>query len=395
MNKRPRRKPGKPEGEAVVTIHDVAREAKVSIATVSRALNAEALVRGTTRERIDAAVKKLRYVPHSGARSLIMRETRTIGVLLPDIFGEFFSEVIRGLDDVARQQGYSLLVTCTHGDSRSAQAMLKAMHGRVDGLVVLSSDLGTQAFLRVLPSRTPVVFLNRVTGSNQYDSISVDNHGGAIAMTRYLLGLGHERIVFVTGPAENRDAEERLLGYREAMGAHSGHALECLETSGDFSEGSGYKAACSVLHLQPRPTAIFAANDAMAIGALCALKERGIRVPEEVSLAGFDDIPTIQYLSPPLSSVRTPISALGSNAAERLLARIAAAGAIKPRQQVLDVLLALRASTGSPDSEMKSEKSTHKDQLTSRAPPAKGQGKLDSSTTPPPTQDPRTRRTKS
>lgn len=391
MSKRPRRKPGKPEGEAVVTIHDVAREAKVSIATVSRALNTESLVRGTTRERIDAAVKKLRYVPHSGARSLIMRETRTIGVLLPDIFGEFFSEVIRGLDDVARHRGYSLLVTCTHGDSRSAQAMLKAMHGRVDGLVVLSSDLGTQAFLREAPRRTPVVFLNRVTGSNHYDSISVDNHGGAIAMTRYLLGLGHERIMFVTGPAENRDAEERLLGYREAMGTHSGRALECLEIGGDFNEGSGYKAACSILELQPRPTAIFAANDAMAIGALCALKERGIKVPEDVSLAGFDDIPTTQYLSPPLSSVRTPISALGSNAAERLLARIEAAGAIKPRQQVLDVLLAVRASTGSPTSGRNLEKPMHKDQLTSRAPPGKGPHKIDSITTSPP-QGPKPRR---
>jgi LacI family transcriptional regulator len=238
-----------------------------------------------------------------------------------------------------------------------------------------------------------VVFLNRVRGSNQYDSISVDNHGGAIAMTRYLLGLGHERIMFVTGPAENRDAEERLLGYREAMGTHSGRALECLETSGDFNEGSGYKAACSILQLQPRPTAIFAANDAMAIGALCALKERGIRVPEDVSLAGFDDIPTIQYLSPPLSSVRTPISALGSNAAERLLARIEAAGAIMPRQQILDVLLAVRASTGSPPGGKDSEKPTHKDQLTSRAPPGKGQSK-NTRNTPPSTQDPKTRRTK-
>ena len=393
MSKRPRRKPGKPEGEAVVTIHDVAREAKVSIATVSRALNTEALVRGTTRERIDAAVKKLRYLPHSGARSLIMRETRTIGVLLPDIFGEFFSEVIRGLDDVARKRGYSLLVTCTHGDSRSAQAMLKAMHGRVDGLVVLSSDLGTQAFLRVLPRRTPVVFLNRVMGSDQYDSISVDNQRGAVAMTRYLLGLGHERIVFVTGPTENRDAEERRLGYREAMDTHSGATLECLEFNGDFSEDSGYQAACSILQLQPRPTAIFAANDAMAIGALCALKERGIRVPEDVSLAGFDDIPTIQYLSPPLSSVRTPISALGSNAAVRLLARIEAAGSIKPRQQILDVLLAVRASTGSPATERDLEKSLSKDQMSSRAPPGKGRSKLESSTTTPP-QGPKTRRTK-
>ena len=394
MNKRPRRKPGKPEGEAAVTIHDVAREANVSIATVSRALNGENLVRSATRERIDAAVRKLRYVPHSGARSLIMQETHTIGVLLPDIFGEFFSEVIRGLDEVARQRGYSLLVTCTHGDARSATAMLKAMHGRVDGLVVLSSDLGTQAFLKALPRRTPVVFLNRVQGSDQYDSISVDNHGGAVAMTRYLQGLGHERIVFLKGPKENRDAEERLQGYRDAMGTHSGCPLGCVEILGDFSEGSGYRAACSLLQLDPPPTAIFAANDAMAIGALCALKERGVRVPQDVSLAGFDDIPIIQYLSPPLSSIRTPIAALGSNAAERLLARIGAGGAIKPRQQILDVLLAARTSTGPPSPDWASEKPSDLARLTSRAPPDSAHLKVERNP-PPPQVAVKTRRKKS
>jgi len=370
MSKRFRTKPDKPEGEAVVTIHDVAREANVSIATVSRALNGEKVVRSGTRERIDKAVERLRYVPHSGARSLIVRKTGTIGVLLPDIFGEFFSEVIRGLDEVARKQGYCLLVSCTHGDSRSALAMLKAMHGRVDGLVVLSSDLGTQAFLKELPRQTPVVFLNRVQGSDLYDSISVDNFGGAVTMTRYLLGLGHERIVFIKGPAENRDAIERLRGYRETMANFHERELVPCEVDGDFTEAGGYMAACRILQMPSRPTAIFAANDATAIGVSRALLERGIRIPEDISLAGFDDVPIVRYLTPPLSSIRAPISELGSGAMTRLLQRIEGGSALKPQQQTVEVLLVPRSSTSPLGGTETSSQPKHSGVRPSRAPPA-------------------------
>jgi len=363
--------PEEPGDQAEVTIHDVAREAKVSIATVSRVLNGNRTVRDVTRERVQEVVRRLGYVPHGGARSLIKRETRTIGVLLPDMFGEFFSEVIRGLDQVARQRHYSLLVTCTHGESQSAEAMVRTMHGKVDGLVVLSSDIEMYAPLKHLLRRTPVVFLNHVQGpgADQFDSISVDNHSGAMAMTRYLMGLGHERILFVKGPDGNGDADERLQGYREAMKGQPGDAPNFMEISGDFSEGSGYQATGRIVQMEPRPTAIFAANDAMAIGILCALKERGIRVPEDISLAGFDDIPMVRYLSPPLSSIRTPIPELGSGAAERLLAMIEAGGAIRPRQQTLEVLLVARASTGPPSREWAKGKALDPGKLSSRAPP--------------------------
>jgi LacI family transcriptional regulator len=319
----------------------VAREAKVSIATVSRVLNGDHSVRVTTRKRVDEAIQALHYVPHSGARSLIMRTTRTIGVMLPDIFGDFFSEAIRGLDGVARKRGYSLLVTCTHGDSRSAQTMLKAMHGRVDGLVVLSADLGVQTFLRNLPPRTPVVFLNRVEGPGSFDSVSVANVEGSLAMTRYLLGLGHERILFVKGPEENRDAQERLQGYREAM---AGRAT-AGELPGDFTEAGGYQAGIQALAILPPPTAIFAANDASAIGVSRALQERGVRIPEDISLAGFDDIPLARYMTPPLTSIRAPIAELGASAAERLLQKLEGDDTLRPRQETLEVVLVARAST--------------------------------------------------
>lgn len=332
---------------ADVTIHDVARLAHVSIATVSRVLNGSNPVKGATSERVMAAVEKLGYVPHSGARSLIKRESRTLGVLLPDMYGEFFSEVIRGLDRVARSRQYSLLVSCTHGDAWSAETMIQTMHGKVDGLALLSPDLQMDESLARVLGRRPTVFLNQLSGplAARFDTIAVDNHGGALSMVHYLLGLGHERIAFIQGPESNLDAQQRLAGYREAMEARGSRALEA---PGDFSEASGYRAMCRLLETDPRPTAVFAANDDMAIGALAALKDQGLRVPEDLSLAGFDDVPIVRYLTPPLTSIRASISDLGAKAAERLLSLIEAGASLQPRHETLEVVLVARASTAPP-----------------------------------------------
>jgi len=350
MTERPQEGAASQDDRAEVTIHDVARMANVSIATVSRVLNGSNPVKGATSTRVLEAIESLGYIPHSGARGLIKKETRTIGALLPDMFGEFFSEVIRGLDQVARNRHYSLLVTCTHGDMESAEAMLRTMHGKVDGLVILSSEMEVHAGMARLLRRTPAVFLSQVAGGleQRFDSISVDNHGGALSMVRYLIGLGHARIAFIRGPENNTDAQQRLDGYREAMAALPATRECTLEAQGDFGEASGYRAACRLLKAPVRPTAIFAANDDMAIGALAALKDQGLRVPEDISLAGFDDVPIVRYLTPALTSIRAPISDLGARAAERLLTVIESGGAVQPRQQTLEVLLVPRGSTCPP-----------------------------------------------
>jgi LacI family transcriptional regulator len=363
MKHRIRETPAPPSGIASVTIHDVAREAQVSIATVSRVLNGHGTVRGKNLEKVKAAFERLQYVPHGGAQSLVRRETRTLGVLLPDMHGEFFSEVIRGIDQVTRQRRYSLLVTSTHGDSRSAEAMLRTLHGKVDGLIVLCSDPEMYRAVRGLVVRTPVVFLNHLAeeapgGLGQatpgpeapsLDTLSVDNQGGAFTMTRYLMGLGHRHIAFVKGPEGNGDAAERLLGYREAMSAPGEEGLAAVELPGDFTEEGGFGAGRRVLALEPRPTAIFAANDTMAIGVYRALREQGIRIPAEVSVAGFDDVPFVRYLDPPLTTIHVPISDLGAGAARRLLDRLEADGDPTPRQQSLEVLLVARGSAGRPE----------------------------------------------
>ncbi|HEX2757392.1 MAG TPA: LacI family DNA-binding transcriptional regulator, partial [Thermoanaerobaculia bacterium] len=199
------------------TIREVARAAGVSVATVSRVLNGKGPVREVTSRRVRAAADRLRYVPHGGARSLITRRTNAIGVLLPDLFGEFFSEAIRGIDRAARGAGYQLLVSGSHGDRARAETALRAMRGRVDGLVVMSPSVDGPTLSANLPEGWPVMLLNCAVDGSAFDSINIDNEGGAAAMVKHLVALGHRRIAHVTGPIDNWDARERLRGYRRAV----------------------------------------------------------------------------------------------------------------------------------------------------------------------------------
>jgi LacI family transcriptional regulator len=218
------------------------------------------------------------------------------------------------------------------------------MHGRVDGLIVMSPALEPRAIVAGLPRRLPLVLLNCEEGSDGLDSVNVDNYGGAREMVQHLVGLGHRRVAIIGGASDNYDARERLRGYRDAVEARGGVTSEELLVEGDFTESSGHKAAREILGLDPRPTAIFAANDSMAIGALSALREAGVTVPEEMAVAGFDDIPIARYVSPPLSSVHVPIRGLGVRAVERLL--LAMADGEEKAREVLPTRLVVRESCG-------------------------------------------------
>jgi LacI family transcriptional regulator len=306
---------------ATVTIKDVAREAGVSVASVSRALNGGSGVTAATSQRIRDVATRLSYVPHAGARSLITRRTHTIGALLPDLHGEFFSELIRGIDLAARARGLHLLVSSSHDGAEDAAAALRAMQGRVDGMLILSGHVDA-AFLRAnLPASVPAVLLNSAVKSKSYAVLNIDNYGGAYAMVRHLLEAGHSNVTFIAGPAGNFDAQQRELGYRAAMAKYAPHApLDVV--AGDFNEESGYRAGQQLLARKPRPNAVFAANDMMAVGCLYAFKEAGVDVPREIALAGFDDIPIARYVTPPLSTVRVRIVDLGHSALEQLAAML-------------------------------------------------------------------------
>ena len=361
-------------GREAVTIRDVAREAKVSVATVSRALNGHSNVAEPVRRLVHEVAQRLRYSPHGAARSLSSRSTQTIGVVLPDLHGEFFSELIRGIDAVARARGRHLLLSSYHGDPEEQGAALRAMRGRVDGLLVMSPYADQPGFLAEnLPQPLPAVLLNTHPADALWPSFEVDNHAGAKAMVEHLLALGHRRIAFIGGPERNHDARERLRGFREAIAAQAD--AEGSEYPGDFDEASGHLAGLAIQRADPRPDAVFAANDMMALGCLYALAQSGVQVPGQIALAGFDDIPLARFVHPSLTTMRVSIAELGGSAMTRLLDQIesglaagegVAAEQETPDRHVLAPMLVVRASSGGPSGEALEEQ-RRKPRRTTRA----------------------------
>ncbi len=303
------------ESMANATIRDVARRAQVSVATVSRALNGPDNVSEVTRARVTEAVRELGYVPHAGARSLSLARTNAIGVVLPALHGEFFSEIVRGMDEVASARDYFLLLSNMHTDATSSTAVLRAMRGRVDGLLLMAPHVHDQELVEALPTGIPTVLINTRGRHPDCPGIHLDNSAGAEAVAEHLLALGRRRIIHISGPDGNIDAQERSDAFRRALNRHSGASLRVVQ--GDFYEESGERAVKSLLDEGAEFDSIFAANDNMAIGAVEALRRAGRRVPQDVAVAGFDDIPLAKHLG--LTTVRVRIAELGQHALERLL----------------------------------------------------------------------------
>lgn len=324
------------------TIKDVALRARVSIASVSRALNGSGVVTEKTRERVLRAAKHLHYTPHQAARSLINGRCGTIGVLLPDMYGEYFSELIGGIDRAARLRGLHLLVSSSHGDADEATLALRSMNGRVDGVLIMSPYVDAQLLGRALPASLPTVLMNTPADAGRVAAFATDNFGGARAMVEHMRAQGYERIAHIAGPDSNYESGERLRGYRTALGAKL--AKDNLVFSGNFTEESGYLAGRRIAAAAPRPDAVFAANDMMAIGCLFALTEAGLRVPDDIALAGFDDIPIARYVTPPLTTVRAQTTELGRQALEELATAIDMPDKALRSRRLLSTQLVIRAS---------------------------------------------------
>lgn len=304
-------------GEA--TIRDVARKAEVSIASVSRAFNGVDNVRGETRDRIMAAAAELGYVPHAGARSLSLARAHAIGVVLPDLHGEFFSECVRGMDKEASRRGYLLLLSNMHDDSEQSAAALRTMRGRVDGLLVMAPHIPLASLERALPAALPSVLINAPGEVATRPGLRLDNRAGAEAMARHLVERGYRHIVHIAGPESNVDARERLDGFRAAL-ARLAPDAQLRVIAGDFNEEAGEAAAREILASDLPCDAVFAANDSMAIGCLHTLRAGGKRVPEDIAVAGFDDVPLARYLA--LTTVRVRIAEIGARAVGRLIDRL-------------------------------------------------------------------------
>lgn len=299
------------------TIRDVARRAEVSVASVSRALTGSGRVSEATRDRIDRAVRDLCYVPHAGARSLSLARTNAIGVMLPAVHGEFYSEIVRGMDIEAAHSGYLLLLSNLHGNDSEARRLLAAMRGRVDGLLLMAPHLGDEALAALPPSDIPTLLINSRGPPGKVGALHVDNRAGVDALIDHLAAIGKRHIAHIAGPADNFDAQER----REAfLAAASRNKVEATIVQGDFFEQSGGDAVAELERNNSMADAIFAANDNMAIGALVALRQRGRRVPEDVAVAGFDDIPLAQHLG--ITTVQVRIAEMGRRALAKLVSAI-------------------------------------------------------------------------
>ena len=335
----------------MANIKDVAREAGVSVATVSRVFNDSGRVSEETRRRVRATAEKLRFWPNGVARSLILSRTHAIGVLLPDLHGEFFSEVIRGVDLAARREGLHVLVSSSHSDIKELVSALRAMRGRIDGLIIMAPEIESIPVIRANAWDCPVVLLGPGGETHDFDTVAMANFDGAYAVVRHLQRLGHKRIATLAGPASNRDAQQRLEGYRAAMRDAGVTQTRALELRGDFTEPSGYQAVQALLQLPNRPSALFVANDVMAVGALGALREAGVRVPRDMAVAGFDDIAIARHLTPPLTTVHVDAYQLGERALQRLLRRDAGEPAPSRSHEVLPTWLVVRASCGGTPSE--------------------------------------------
>ena len=329
------------------TIRDVAARAGVSISTVSRVLNGTCRVGEDKRRLVLDAAKGLGYSPNPAALSLLNKRTGALGVLLPFVSGEFFSELLSGLDEAAQDNGMFLVVSTSHRHPDEFKKAIHALDKRVDGMVVMAPELDAEGTASILKTKTPVVLLNTYSEGLAADVFNFDNFAGAKALTQHLLEAGHRRIALIHGPPRAQDAHERAQGYRAAM-AEAGIADTAdLEFAGGYTREAGFMAAEAIVEISPRPTAIVAANDYCAMGAISALHTLEIAVPDEIAVGGFDGLTSAQYTFPPLTTVRVPIGDIGYKAVSRLAARLRG-DEDALQQHVVPVEILIRESTASP-----------------------------------------------
>jgi LacI family transcriptional regulator len=305
------------------TIRTVAAEAGVSIATVSRFLNGNAHINAETEARVRKAIADLGYLPNASARGLATKTMMTIALIFPKLSGPFFSELIRGAETEASAAGYHLLIYgiagSTAGDEDQTLGLLTT---KVDGLILASQSVRQNYLKNLQRQAIPVVLLGEEPDGITGDNIRPDNAGGATQIVTHLLEHGYRRIGLIQGPATQTHAKDRLRGYCDALHNYELSCTPELIVPGAFDERSGYTAMQQLLQQQPRPEAVFAANDQMAIGAMAAVYESGLRIPEDIALAGFDDIEPARYLRPSLTTVHQDIVGQGQLAVRMLLARI-------------------------------------------------------------------------
>lgn len=306
------------------TIKLIAKKANVSIATVSRALNNDSKVTLETRERILKISNELNYKPNLIARSFAKKTSNIIGLIMPDISDEFFTDIIKGVDQISYKQGFYTMVASSHGYRTLADSFLAfANTGLIGGAILLMSTISDDIRQALKTAKIPVVLISGGKEDFGFDTVAIDSYQGAYNATEYLISKkGFKKIAHITGPMDNDDAYLRKKGFIDACKKHGINVNKSFLVAGDFTKESGYHGFIQLYGLEDKPEAIFASNDMMALGCYEAAEYLELKIPDDMALVGFDDIFISQYLNPGLTTVRVQIEEVGRKAASILIDKL-------------------------------------------------------------------------
>lgn len=307
------------------TIKDVAKIAGVSPSTVSRVItkSEDLNIKEETRQRILNAIKKLNYKPNVIARSLRIKSTYTLGMVIPDITNSFFSILFKGADKVASEKDFSIILCNTDDNPNKAEKIINSLVQRqVDGLLLATTNFKNDILNNMNISKYPYVFVNRHLNNDIENYVITDNFLGAILAMEHLISLGHLRIAYVSGPLSIDTALNRLEGYKNSLKRHNLPFDSELVVESEMTEEGGYKAFYELIKKRVKFTAIFAANDLIALGIMTAAKNVGVKIPEDLSLVGFDDLPVVSKINPALTTIKVPLFEMGYYAADMLIRKI-------------------------------------------------------------------------
>jgi LacI family transcriptional regulator len=329
----------------IPTIRHVAKKANVSVATVSRAINSPESVRPETLRKVQSAIQSLGFSPNIIARSLKVKESRLIGIIIPDIMNPFFARIVRGAENVLSDHNLTAIICDSEENQlKEDRYLLNLFERRVDGLIIIPSKENSKIPQLIGKKTIPIIFVDRYF-SNEYDSIKGNNFSGISLLVSHLVSRGYTRIGIINGPLETLPGRERAEAFLKALSLHGIGKINGYTESGDFTSEDGYRIMKNYLQLKKPPEAVVAANNFIGVGALRAIKEQGLKVPDDIGIVVFDEVHLADLADPPLTVVVQPAEEMGKRAALLLIERIQGQNSVPHREIVFEPLLIVREST--------------------------------------------------